>query len=213
MQYDFRGHFIEACDCFQLCPCWVDDDPDEGHCVGLVAWMIKAGHIENIDVAGRKIVAVTVHGGGRRTSPARTVVHLEPRLTPDEKRVLTRAFGTPAVGRTDPLAGLMRVTGDIAAVVDDEKITIDSRNEPWTVSVGDGASATVRAQGEGLRFDGRPEPLTVDHSALHHELGIDEPADAQRTADLRLAVPALAGGTLEVRARSGMRGSFTYSSS
>ncbi|TCK20494.1 DUF1326 domain-containing protein [Pseudonocardia endophytica] len=213
MQYDFSGQFIEACDCFQLCPCWVDDDPDEGHCVGLVAWLIERGEIGGVEVDGRKVVAVTVHGGGRRTSPARTVVHLEPRLPPGQKSVLTWAFGTPAAGRTDPLAGLMRVTGDIAVVVDDERITIDTLSEPWTVTVGDGASAPVRATGEGLRFDGGPDPLTVDHSALHHELGIGEPAQAQRTTDLRLTVPALAGGTLEVRARSGMRGSFTYSSS
>ena len=42
MSYTLTGSFIEACDCFIVCPCWVDEDADDGHCTGLVAWSLDA---------------------------------------------------------------------------------------------------------------------------------------------------------------------------
>ncbi|WP_396415809.1 DUF1326 domain-containing protein [Kocuria sp.] len=38
MDYTLTGEFLEACDCTVICPCWVDDDPTEGHCTGFVLW-------------------------------------------------------------------------------------------------------------------------------------------------------------------------------
>ena len=29
MSYTLTGSFIEACDCFIVCPCWVDEDADD----------------------------------------------------------------------------------------------------------------------------------------------------------------------------------------
>lgn len=221
MRYDFSGTFVEACDCFDLCPCWVDDDPDEGHCTGLVAWRIEEGSIDGVDVVGRYVVAVTAHSGSRRTSPAATIVHLEPELAPESARVLRWAFA-PGLGepdehgagvgdRTDPLAALMRVSGTVLDVVEDQPIRVDSADGSWTVQVGGDGGPTVQASGEDMRFAGESDPLLVNNSALHCELQISDESTAQRTDTIEIAVPALpGGGYVSARARSGMRGRFRY---
>ena len=41
MGYLLNGTFVEACDCRLMCPCWTDDEPDDGHCTGLFAWALN----------------------------------------------------------------------------------------------------------------------------------------------------------------------------
>jgi hypothetical protein len=59
--YALRGDFIESCDCFDLCPCWVDDDPDEDHRTGLVVWKLGEG-----STIGTKSGGLDVSGCRRR---------------------------------------------------------------------------------------------------------------------------------------------------
>ena len=58
MSYTLNGSFIEACDCYIVCPCWVDEEADDGHCTGLVAWTLGAGStIGTTPVHDRKVVS------------------------------------------------------------------------------------------------------------------------------------------------------------
>ncbi len=62
--YLLKGDFVECCDCFTVCPCWVSDLPDEDHCSGLYVWSFAEGsYIGNQDnsVAGMKVAAATYH--------------------------------------------------------------------------------------------------------------------------------------------------------
>ena len=65
MGYLLNGTFVEACDCRLMCPCWTDDEPDDGHCTGLFAWSVDAGStIDELPVAGldERAVQLVAHG-------------------------------------------------------------------------------------------------------------------------------------------------------
>jgi hypothetical protein len=211
MVYDFEGHFIEACDCFELCPCWVDDQPDEGHCTGLTAWQIEVGEINGTRVDGRTVVAVTSHGPVRRDSRATTVLFIDDEADDGQAKALEQAFsGELANGGTDPLGLLMTVTGRVLDART-EAITVTTTATGWSIRVGRDDEGIVSVHGSGLVFEGETESLSLDHTALHRELQIDGPSTAQRSAELRIAVPALrGGGYIQADARSGMRGRFRY---
>lgn len=216
--YRIEGRFIESCDCFELCPCWVDEAPDEGHCTGLVAWDITAGEIDGVDVSGRAVVAVTGHGSGRRDDRSMTVLFVDDTADDDAFDKLGAAFAGSQVDAAGddpspvpgPLGELSGVTGTVVAPPQREGVTIARTRDGWRVRVGgDDASATVVATGRELCLDSS-EPLSLNHTALHTELQIQGNAVAQRGERLSVAVPALPGGYVEVTARSGMAGAFAY---
>lgn len=213
MSYDLSGTFIEACDCTVICPCWVDDDPVGGHCTGLIAWHIKTGKVNGISVDDRQVVSVSTHSGNRRASSNTTsVVYVDSAASDDQFRELSRAFTGQLEG---PLKDLAQVSG---VVVGFERATISVRDTPasdgqWEVLLHKGHPdvPVISATGTPKEFDGGPEPLTLQHTALDKELGISEhTVTAQEGHTLSVNVGALPAGTLTVGSRSGMRGSFSY---
>ncbi|GAA4753051.1 DUF1326 domain-containing protein [Actinomycetospora chibensis] len=209
--YHFRGHFIEACDCFELCPCWVDDSPDEGHCTGLVVWEIEEGTIDGEPVDGRAVAAVTSHGPARRDSRATTVLFIDDGAENTQYTAIDKAFrGDLVPDRQDPLGVLMSVTGTVLETVT-APIAVRTTSGGWSIRIGDVDCPLVSAHGVALSFEGETEPLEMNHTALHRELRIVGSSTAQRGEELRIAVPALrGGGYIEAAARSGMRGGFEY---
>lgn len=237
--YALHGDFIESCDCFDLCPCWVDDDPDEDHCTGLVVWKLGEGSTidtkdGSLDVSGAVVAAVTGHSGGRRTASALTVLYVDVRGCGDKHfDVLANAFtgaestrGSNDRERIDgPLGALARVTGTVLSPAQPAEIDFPpTRAATWRLAVRPyvdgkpGTEAAVHAQGEPRTFPDDPEdppkgsrsPLKLLGTALHAELQIQDAANAQQTRSLSVRVPALPGGYLEAQARSGMRGTFAY---
>ncbi len=218
--YEISGDFIEACDCFELCPCWVDDTPDEGHCTGLVAWTVT-GRIDDVEIHGRHVVAVTGHGGGRREQAAVSVLFIDDRATSPEFDKLAAAFsgrdgGAPGCPR-DPVVGalgeLAEVTGQVVGAPAPSPIQVAADDNGWQIRVGSPDAETVTAAGVPLRFDGQQSAMRLHHTALHQELGITGEVLAQRSANIELVLPALPQGYLQVHARSGMRGRFSYAHS
>jgi hypothetical protein len=232
--YAISGEFLESCDCFDLCPCWVAEDPDEDHCTGLVAWGLDdKSRINGTSVAGARVAAVTSHNGQRRSTGAVTVLFVDGGSLEDGcTALLATAFsgltdGTPVPG---PLGALARVTGTVLHVRP-AKIVVDGDEKAWTLDIrptDDPASGSVvHVEGRPLAFpdppdasdrdgDGNPAPpalgpdLTLNGTALHAELRIEGDATAQHTTRLNILVPALPGGYLTVKGRSGMRGEFCY---
>lgn len=116
------GWFIETCDCETLCPCWVDDDPDDNHCTGLFAWVIEHGRLAGdeglVDVAGARVVSISTHNGRRRDPDGGRysalfvdVDHVAAHRR-DAYDALERAFGAPR----GPLADLLEVMGAVLSV-------------------------------------------------------------------------------------------------
>jgi hypothetical protein len=214
MSYELSGEFIEACDCYLMCPCWIGDAPDEGHCTGLFAWVMAPGsHIDTVDVSGMQVVSVSTHTGTRRGGSTITVVFVDSRADVDQFGVLAAAFSGQLEG---PLGELAAVSG---AVMKQAKadISIDLATEAFIIrvtGVGDEAGIELaKATGSPKRFQGESNPLTMQHTALSLELGVpagDEDVIAQQGNQLAVRVPLLPGGYMEVTGRSAMRGQFGY---
>lgn len=235
MRYTLAGNFLESCDCTVICPCWVDDDPVGGHCTGFILWRITNGRMDGQDVSGCQIVSVSTHSGNRRDSATTSVLYVDPGRHEARARtvvdVLGRAFGGRGGGI---LAELKEVTGEMigpyrATIVYDEDAGVTAGApatgaSSWRVQVHEhvtDAERTLRieATGHPSVFDkeevearqGRvAKPLRLEHTALSHELQVRGAVEAQAGDRLTVRVGALPGGNLDVRGRSGMRGTFRY---
>jgi hypothetical protein len=61
------GTFIECCDCYTICPCWVDDTPDEDHCSGIYLWHFDAtSALRGHGLAGRCLAIAAYHRSEER---------------------------------------------------------------------------------------------------------------------------------------------------
>ncbi|MDN5914178.1 MAG: DUF1326 domain-containing protein [Pseudonocardia sp.] len=218
MSYQIEGSFIEACDCYVVCPCWVDDEPDEGHCTGLFAWQLDTGSlIAGVDVGGCTVVAVTTHQGGRREPRTTTVLYVDDGASPAQRDQLGMAFSGRLEGALGDLAA---VSGKVVAIRP-ARIVIDPDESNWSVRVLllDPATRTpfepavplVEAFGSPKLLEKQAGPLRLTHTALSDELGIGPgTVTAQQGRGLALHAGELPNGGIEVHGRSGMRGRFRY---
>ena len=77
--YRLVGRFLEACDCYAICPCWIDEVPDEDRCTGLFVWDITSGEAKGHDVAGLRVVSVSFHQGKRLGSRQQVMLFIDDR--------------------------------------------------------------------------------------------------------------------------------------
>jgi hypothetical protein len=108
MSYEMQGLFLEACDCRVICPCWIDEDPDDASCTGLMAWYIENGRVGGVLVSGLTVVSVSHHEGNRRTGGQEVVLFIEDTATAVQAEALRATFtgnlGGP-LGELKDLAG------------------------------------------------------------------------------------------------------------
>ena len=117
MNYHVTGEFIEACDCRVICPCWVDELPDNGSCTGFFAWSLAADSIVgDVDVSGHRVVSVSTHLGRRSRGAG----------TPGSDQGVTMLYLTAQIGTAeyDKLVALF--CGDLGGPVADIIKVIDS---------------------------------------------------------------------------------------
>ena len=107
MSYELQGHFLEACDCNAVCPCWIDDEPDEEECTGLFVWDIDRGVIDGNDVSGMRVASVSFHERKRSTSHQRVVVFVDTRAADDIADALGEVFTGKRGGTLGELGHLM----------------------------------------------------------------------------------------------------------
>ena len=212
MGYSITGVFTEACDCTLICPCWLDDAPDEDHCTGLFAWQLDgAATIGGTAVGGLRVVSVSTHSGGRRAGATTTAVFVDEAADDEQFGLLTAAFSGQLDG---PLRELAAVSGAVLQR-SRARIEVSADRAGWHIFVG--RPSRPPAAGAGLvEVTGNPaafgddEPLALTHTALDAELSVASAVVAHRTDQLAVRVPALPGAYLDVRGRSAMRGRFRY---
>jgi hypothetical protein len=196
--YELRGQFLESCDCFVVCPCWFEQNPDENKCTGVVAWYVEQGEIDNVDVSGLVAVSVSHHSGHRAKSKQRVALFIDSRADDDQQRVLERAFTGKAGG---PLGELAQMTDKVSAVeLADISFTSDGGDTKLTI----GRQVTTGMEpviGETERV------TTVGDGALGVLLGT--PAEVGKSNRFRLALDD-AKLKIDVRERSSTRGRFAY---
>ncbi len=199
MPYDLRGIFVEACDCNVICPCWFDDDPDDGECTGTVAWHVEQGDVDGVDVSGLTAVSISYHSGHRHSGRWRVALFIDDTATAEQEQALADVFTGKKGG---PLAELAELTGEVTAVL----------RVPIKLTHNDGG--TTLTAGKAVKVALKPlvgatdRITTVADSALAVVLGT--PAEVGRSSSYRLDLQG-EGFDLNLRGRSANRGRFAYS--
>jgi hypothetical protein len=198
MAYEMRGQFLEACDCQVMCPCWLDQEPDEDQCTGMIAWYVERGRIDTVDVSGLAAVSVSYHRGHRHGAKARVALLVDDRASDAQQQALAGAFTGKLGG---PLAELAEMTDETGSV------------QPARISYTTDAAATTVTAGQVLTVTMSPltgstgRITTLADAALATLLGT--PAEVGRSSAFRLDLPGQSLD-LDVQARGANRGRFAY---
>lgn len=202
--YNLSGTFVECCDCFTICPCWVADKPDEDHCSGLYVWAFDAGSkVAGIDVGGASVAAATFHGN---RAGGQAVLFVDETLGKPAQNALISAFSGRGGGALEDLSRLLGTIVDAGPA----RIETDFREGRFSVSVSIGTSKLAAANGEDKALDNKPLPMKLTDTALENELGIQGAVTVQEMERLAVSVATLPGGAYQFKGRSGMRGQFAY---
>jgi hypothetical protein len=111
--YVLEGTTVEACSCAGPCPCDVGEDPDRGHCESCTAYHIDRGRINNVDVSGLSLVAITQIPGNIQAGNWRMVLYVDANATPEQRQALIDAWSGSLGG---PLSDLAQLVGERIAV-------------------------------------------------------------------------------------------------
>jgi hypothetical protein len=196
--YRLVGRFLEACDCYAICPCWIDEPPDEGKCSGVYVWDVNDGRINGVDVSGLKVASVSFHTGSRRGSRQRVVMIVDKRADDDQRNALVAAFSGRLGG---PLAPLNAMLGTFAGERS-SKIQIDWDESRPSVKIGKSVSVAVEPKlGPSGRVTSLTDAPVADQFGAQALVGL--------STELRLALGE-DGMDIDVRGRSANLGWFSY---
>jgi len=196
--YRMVGQFLEACDCYAICPCWIDEPPDEGRCSGVYVWEISDGRISGVDVSGLRVASVSFHEGNRRGSRQRVVLIVDKRANDAQRDALTEAF-TGGLG--GPLGELRAMLGSLVGRRS-SRIEVDWNETKPAVKIGKAVRVAVETK---IGPSGRVTALT--DSAMAATLGPH--ALVGLSTELRLALGE-EGMDIDVKGRNANLGWFSY---
>ncbi len=199
--YEMQGLFLEACDCRAVCPCWIDEEPDEASCTGLIAWYIEKGYIGGVDVSGLTVVSISHHEGHRSSGGQEVVLFIEDKASDEQAEALQATF-TGSLG--GPLEELKELTGSDPIV----------RRAPIRYTH-DGKATTLHVGGKGEMVAVDMLPLvgalgrvtTLADSALSLVLGT--PAEMGKSSRILISINRAPLDT-DLGQRSATRGRFNY---
>ena len=112
MAYHLEGQLLELCTCGTYCPCRAAGETDGSDCDAVNVWHIDKGTINETDVAGLTLVALShVHG---HVLEGRPVVYYVDDAATDEQQEALLAVWTGHLG--GPVADVARLIGDVVGV-------------------------------------------------------------------------------------------------
>jgi len=141
MAYHLEGRMLEVCTCRAICPCWVGEDPDLGHCKGVMAWHFDRGNVNGIDVSGRTLAAMAYIPGNVLAGNWRAALYLDEDTTPQQQQALLDVYGGRLGG---PVAELAKLIGSVVSV---ERVPIQFQVQggKGSLKVGDASYAEMEA--------------------------------------------------------------------
>jgi hypothetical protein len=196
--YRLSGDFVELCDCFSVCPCWIGRSPDDNRCTGAFGWAIREGEIDGVAVAGLVVVSISFHSGHRDTGGQEVFLFVDEGASDPQFEVLTAAFSGAAGGPLGELGTLMGVLRSV------ERAPIQIVNEGRHVSL----TIDRRVAGDAQVLLGSDGEVTeLRHGRLATVLGPIAEVGTSSTFTVDLGG---AGFGVEVKGRAAMRGPFSY---
>jgi hypothetical protein len=196
--YRLAGRFLEACDCFAVCPCWIDEVADEGECTGVFVWDITNGEAKGHDVSGLRVASVSFHEGKRSTARQSVVLLIDDRGNDSQASVLGDVFSGRCGG---PLGDLGMMLGELVA---QRRAKIDIA---W-----DGQKAILDIEGSvkvshDLKYGPSGRVTTLVDPALAVTFG--SPAHVGVSKEFKVDLPDLKA-SIDLKGRSATTGWFSY---
>lgn len=141
MAYQLEGRLLEVCTCKAICPCWVGEDPDLGHCKGVMAWHFDKGTINGLDVSGRTLAAMAYIPGNVLQGNWSAAIYVDEKSTPQQEQAMLEVFTGKLGG---PVADMAKLIGNVVSV---ERVPIDFNVQggKGTLKVGDVSFAEMES--------------------------------------------------------------------
>jgi len=226
-----KGSFLEFCDCFTICPCWVNETPDEDHCSALYVWRFdEESRLDGYSLADKSIAAASYHARQRGTQSA---FFVDDTLDIIVQQRLLDLFINASSGDAEPndlfnrsgLDGLQRLMGSVVqtGTAHFDWLPPGSR-PPGSSRSSDRHSVSLTIEGTLLASaeyrdaymnrnragEPRSKPLRLKDTALHDELALVGKVVVQDVGRFELAVAALPGPGFVYSGRAGMSSRFDY---
>jgi hypothetical protein len=108
MGFQLKGTFVGHCDCRQICPCAVDEQPTgrDGQCHGLIVVNIANGALDDTDLSGTKAVLSYSSPGKITDGRLRLGLVVDDAASDEQTAALERIFSGLAGGVFEAFAGL-----------------------------------------------------------------------------------------------------------
>lgn len=222
--YTFRGHFLEACDCQVLCPCWTGEPPDQDVCNGVFAWDVKEGELDGEPLPPFRVISISHHAGNRADARQQVAVFVDfPDASPARLRRLVHVFAGRGGGPLQDIGSLLgELVNDPADEADDtvsklveRDIRLDLTDGSFSLTAHDGnRPPLVETSGQTVRGQ-RGQPITLTDSSLSEALGTQGEVTVARSDRFQLFTPNFSASywlDLDIRSRSATFGAFSYES-
>jgi hypothetical protein len=202
MSYTMEGIFLEACDCRTICPCLLDEAPDENGCTGLIGWYVEKGTIDGVDVSNLIVVSVSHHEGHRHTGGQEVMLIIGQDASDGQAKALESAFSGALGG---PLEELKELSGADPII---RRAPIQYFQDGKTTRVSVGANSELGNVEMAPLVGGLGRVTTLADHALARMLGT--PAEVGKSSRFQISVER-APLEADLENRSASRGRFSYS--
>jgi hypothetical protein len=158
MAWKMDATMVELCSCKALCPCWLGPEtkPDEGWCAGALVVDIDKGAIDGVDVSGCRAALIVRWPGNFFAGNGTGRVYVDSRTNDAQRSALEAVFSGQKGGMFGAVVGPA-----VSQWLPAKSATIElTQGEPWSLSVGDVAKATLTAY-----KDSSGRPATVSGTA------------------------------------------------
>ena len=141
MAWNINATMIEFCSCRAMCPCWLGPEtkPDQGWCCAAIAYEIKQGAVDGVDVTDCKAVLAAEWPGNFFGGKGKARLYLDAGASADQRRALEAVFAGKKGGLFEGLMGAVISTWLPAKTVPIEI----GRGDHISVSVGELGKATI----------------------------------------------------------------------
>ncbi len=198
MAYRLEGSMLEVCSCHAICPCWIGQAPDGGHCEGAIAWNFDKGDIDGVDVSGLTIALASYIPGVAVDGNWKVAVFVDDKATPEQEEAILNVYTGKKGG---PVADLAQLIGEVVSV-ERAPITFDVEKNKGSLRIGSDIS------GELQPFEGATGELTTLHDAVFSVIP-GAPAYVGTAPSFKMKNDKV-GIDLELQGRSSVQGAFLF---
>lgn len=164
MAWSVKGTYAETCSCELMCPCNLSFDHGATYdfCRATLAFNIKEGEVDGIDVAGRKVAVIFNTPKVMTEGNWRLGVYIDEEATDEHFQKLVGVFSGELGG---PMGAFAPLVGEVVGL---ERAPIEFEDEGTrhSVRVGDSIDFEIedvvpfgKEDGEPVRFDGMFHPV------------------------------------------------------